>query len=355
MGKPRTYWGWLKDNGDCLTKSSSQKWSLIITDLGCEFKVASICSKMEIPFFVPHTIHKKHPFMRPLLTQYMFCRVNAETREFLYGLSLIQRIDEVPNETELLHWLRDIQAVQDTFSCETPLLGDRTLVIRGRFTGIQGMIIEADNGFGFAKLKYPVLHGEAVTKIKINKLIKIKSQSEFLPGLNATIEDSISNRVQAMNADLIKFLAKHPDILYKLPSRRFEILVADLLSDMGCDVRLTPETRDKGRDILAVFPTPLGEILTVVECKRYNRNNKIGPDIVERLLWIADHLDKASCAMIATTSFFTTGARELEHEYRWRLMLKDYYALKEWLDQYGKWKIHPNAGLWLPSKITRPT
>ena len=104
--------------------------------------------------------------------------------------------------------------------------------------------------------------------------------------------------------------------------------MATLLRDRGCEVRLTPQSRDGGRDILAVFKTSIGDILTVVECKRFAPHWKIGQGIVERFLFTVQQRDRASCGLIATTSYFTSEARRLEKDYTWQLRLYDHESIQ---------------------------
>lgn len=46
--------------------------------------------------------------------------------------------------------------------------------------------------------------------------------------------------------DLLKMLKREPSSIYRLNPRDFELVVAELLKDMGCDVEVTPQTRDGG-------------------------------------------------------------------------------------------------------------
>jgi restriction endonuclease Mrr len=172
--------------------------------------------------------------------------------------------------------------------------------------------------------------------------------TSFNPPINHSQETRISAQLKMVTSEMVRHLAKKPDLLYKIDPRRFEELVADLLRDMGFDVQLTPQTRDGGRDILAIYRSPIAKLLTVVDCKRYAPNRPIGPEIVQRLLWIADNHDRASHAMIATTSFFTKGAVEIKNEYQWRLTLADLGEITKWLGQYGNWRANDHTGLWVP-------
>jgi restriction system protein len=103
-----------------------------------------------------------------------------------------------------------------------------------------------------------------------------------------------------------------------------------------------------GRDILAALNVSHGKILTLVECKRFKPERKVGIDILERFLWVLDRKDKASCGLIATTSYFSADARATEKEYKWRLGLKDFDGLRDWLSKYGSWTRNSGLGIWLP-------
>jgi restriction endonuclease Mrr len=158
----------------------------------------------------------------------------------------------------------------------------------------------------------------------------------------------LSVEASELNKELCAYLTKHPEKLHALPPRKFEELVADILKNMGCDVVLTPQTRDGGRDILATFPSPMGKLLTIVECKRYSPENKVGIDLVERFLFVLDRKDNASCGMLVTTSFFSQEAVARAREWEYRLKLRDLDGVKEWLSSYGSWTRSKEAGLWVP-------
>lgn len=158
-------------------------------------------------------------------------------------------------------------------------------------------------------------------------------------------------QVDQLNLELIQHLKKHPDYLYKISPRKFEEVVGDILHDLGCDVEITPQTRDGGRDILAAFPSPAGKLLAIVECKRFSPHRKVGIDLVERFLWVMDKKDRASCGLLVTTTYFSPEAKALETEFEYRLKLRDFSHLKQWIANYGKWTEKKHAGLWLPKSI----
>lgn len=185
---------------------------------------------------------------------------------------------------------------------------------------------------------------------------RIEGQVEQYP-LQIKLEDPAVHRdidlqICEINKELISYLNKNPDRIYSLPPRKFELLVADLLKDMGYDVTVTPATRDGGVDIFAAIKSPIGPVLTVVECKRYDKANKVGIEVIERFMFTIREKFKATCGLIATTSFFSSDSVKCGEQYKWQLYLRDFDSIKEWLGNYGKWSEDRDSGLWLPSALT---
>jgi HJR/Mrr/RecB family endonuclease len=137
-----------------------------------------------------------------------------------------------------------------------------------------------------------------------------------------------------VNDELIRHLKNHPHKMHELKPRQFEELVAAILRDLGYDVDLTAQSVDGGIDIIATRKSEVGEILLVVECKRYAERRPVGVGIVRALYGVGEQL-RATMAMLATTSFFTRAAREFERMLRNRLTLKDFNDLVGWLREYG--------------------
>lgn len=135
--------------------------------------------------------------------------------------------------------------------------------------------------------------------------------------------------------ELIRFFKKHPQKMYQLDPRRFEELVAAILKDLGYNVELTAQSADGGIDIIATQKTGIGEVLLIVDCKRYAPTRHVGVEIVRSMYGISEQR-RATMAMIATTSFFTRPALEFQRSVQHRLSLKDYDDLNIWLRNYGQ-------------------
>ena len=64
-------------------------------------------------------------------------------------------------------------------------------------------------------------------------------------------EHRIITDVREISDALLRQVSENPLLLYEMPPRRFEELVAELLERAGYTVTLTPQTRDGGKDMHA--------------------------------------------------------------------------------------------------------
>jgi restriction system protein len=139
--------------------------------------------------------------------------------------------------------------------------------------------------------------------------------------------------VASANSAILEMLKKQPELAWKLPSRKFEEIVAEILDKQGYDVSLTPASGDGGFDIYAARKDGLGKFLYLVECKRYVPPHKVGVEIV-RALYGVIQIQRATAGAIVTTSFFTAGAKEFQREVQYHLHLHDYIALQKWVEDF---------------------
>ena len=110
---------------------------------------------------------------------------------------------------------------------------------------------------------------------------------------------------------------------------------------IGYSVELTPKGADGGVDIFATQKSGIGELLLIVDCKRYDSEKHVGVGMVRSLYGVAEQMG-ATKAMVATTSFFTRPAKEFQDKIKYRLALKDYNDLISWLEHYGQTRSSTN-------------
>ena len=135
------------------------------------------------------------------------------------------------------------------------------------------------------------------------------------------------------NERLLKALKKQPKDVFRLTPRQFEEVVADLLQDMDYDVTLTKQTNDGGADILAVKKTEVGDVLCLVDAKKYKESHKIGVGMVRTLLGTLEDY-RATSAMLATTSTYSPKAKAMQEKHQFRLSLKVYTDVVGWIQKF---------------------
>lgn len=122
--------------------------------------------------------------------------------------------------------------------------------------------------------------------------------------------------------------------LQSLTARQFEELVAEIWHRFGFEIELTPQTRDGGRDIIAISSSTV-RTRYLIECKRFRPDRKVSVEIV-RALYGVKVSERATKAILATTSTFTRDASAFFEQHIWELEGRDYDGLLEWIAECKK-------------------
>jgi HJR/Mrr/RecB family endonuclease len=145
------------------------------------------------------------------------------------------------------------------------------------------------------------------------------SPTIFLPQLVKVVDTSLIPRIKA-----------DPSLIYRVHPRQFEEVIADIFSKFGFLVELTKQTRDGGRDIIALLNKMDINCKYIIECKRYAPTRKVSIGIVQRLLGVKV-AEAANKAILVTTSSYTLDARRFESNHLWDLSLKDNNDILGWI------------------------
>lgn len=109
--------------------------------------------------------------------------------------------------------------------------------------------------------------------------------------------------------ELYAHFAGNPDQLHRLNPRAFEILLSRVLQNQGFATELGPGSGDGGVDIRLWQRGPLGDMLTLVQAKRYAPHRKITLDAVAALRGVMA-VEEAPRGMFITTSTYLPSARQ---------------------------------------------
>ena len=123
-------------------------------------------------------------------------------------------------------------------------------------------------------------------------------------------------------------LYRTPDDLKTINRRLFEV-VAEIFHKLGFEVELTRQTRDGGKDIIAISRRPFG-LRFLIECKRPNPGNPVRVAAVRELLFVKGK-ENATKGILVTTTRFTADARILAEQHLWELELRAFDDVTSWV------------------------
>jgi hypothetical protein len=149
-------------------------------------------------------------------------------------------------------------------------------------------------------------------------------------GLPGQIVQAVSNPWE----DICRFITKHPSYLHQMPSRKFEMLIAEIFRDHGWIVELTSQTRDGGYDIIALqYAHPLN-LRVLVEAKRWSPKRPVGVSVVRSLYGLRAH-ESFSQVVLATSSYVSRPAKKaFERQIPWELDFLERDKILEWCCSY---------------------
>ena len=179
-------------------------------------------------------------------------------------------------------------------------------------------------------------HGKELSKLE--SILKSKNTKQIV---NFDLETEYSQNTiigvsNQINLKLIEKLSKFPTELKTFNRRLFEELIAELFHGFGYDVELTKQTRDGGRDIVAIKNNEIA-LKYLIECKRPDPGNVVGIKPIRELYGVKSD-EKASKAILATSTYFSKDALKFVERNKWEMETKDYDGLQEWISQYLKIK-----------------
>lgn len=137
---------------------------------------------------------------------------------------------------------------------------------------------------------------------------------------------------------------RHPEDLYKLGWREFEILLFRIFQNQGYKAVLGAGQNDGGVDIKLWQENPIGDVLTLVQAKKYRLKNKIGLEPVAALYGITKS-EKASGAIFVTTSSYAPVAKRFENRNSKELYLAEKDHVIDWCSKASRGVIADKSSL----------
>ena len=139
----------------------------------------------------------------------------------------------------------------------------------------------------------------------------------------------VQHDIADVHEELYSYFAERPDDLYRLSWREFEILLFRIFQNQGFTCELGPGSNDGGIDVRVLQRDPLGDILTLVQAKKFSPRNKINMSAVAALHGVAD-VENAQKSIFVTTSDYLPSARKFAGRTRIPMTLATSNDVREW-------------------------
>ena len=147
----------------------------------------------------------------------------------------------------------------------------------------------------------------------------------------------IQGDFDALNSELYEYFSKNSDQLARLHWRQFEKLVAEVLQAQGFETELGPGHADGGVDIRLLQRDPIGDMLTLVQVRKYNKRYQIRLEAVQALHG-AKEAEGADKSLFVTTSRYQPAAKNFAG--RDNVQMELYVS-----DDVRKWCVDASAGV----------
>lgn len=157
--------------------------------------------------------------------------------------------------------------------------------------------------------------------------------------------------VADVHEELYSYFANRPSDLYRLTWREYETLLFRIFQNQGFTCELGPGSDDGGIDVRVLQRDPLGDILTLVQAKKYAVNRKINLSAVAALHGVAD-VENAQRSLFVTTSEYLPSARKFAGRTSIPMTLATSEDVRHWCQAASEGIIRDKSKLVTPSAVS---
>jgi hypothetical protein len=152
--------------------------------------------------------------------------------------------------------------------------------------------------------------------------------------------------------ELYDHFVRRPEDLNRLHWRDFEVLLFRIFQNQGFEPELGPGRGDDGVDLRLWQRDPIGDILTLVQAKRYAIGNKIDLTQVAALYGISV-IESADKALFVTTSSYAPVAHRFAARTLGSLELAERHNIVKWCARATAGIIADKSSLVSPASVNR--
>jgi len=132
-----------------------------------------------------------------------------------------------------------------------------------------------------------------------------------------------------ITCEVLEYFARNPAELERLHWRKLEELLDSVFRNQGFYTEIGPGNGDDGVDLRLVQKDTIGEIVTLVQAKRYASKYPVHLEAVQALSAVVDH-NKANRGLFVTTSRYLPSTQRFAEAQRGKLVLAQSEDVSRW-------------------------
>lgn len=160
-------------------------------------------------------------------------------------------------------------------------------------------------------------------------------------------EDEVFTAFKILNKTLAQSIAKNPNYLNKLEWFYLERMLAEVLEGLGFSVKLTPPSKDGGKDIILECIVSGSKHTYIIEIKHWRAGGRVGYGKIKEFLDIVVREKRQGGLFLSTSGYCNNVYQILSEIEREQLKLGDNKTVIYWCKTYVKAQL----GIWSPPEL----
>ena len=191
-------------------------------------------------------------------------------------------------------------------------------------------------------------HYKAYFYAKDDKLNEAFEEYFHWKWVSSLVQEDIGDLYEEM----YEYFFQNPDKLHNLSPREYEVMLSRIFQNQGYETILGPGSGDGGVDLRLIHREPLGDIVTLVQAKRYAKHRKINLTPVQALRGVMAE-ENVKNGIFITTSDYLPSTKRFANNSNSILQLKKSSDVAEWCNIAKNLVIEDKSKLISPEYINK--
>lgn len=214
-----------------------------------------------------------------------------------------------------------------------------------------GILVAYRKNFEWFKLQEDIsslLNLKALKDTTLNGLIDDHINKNFFLPQQDERQETIDFILKSTFQKIAELIAEDPDYLEHIEWRDLERILGEVLFEIGFSVKVTPPSKDGGKDIIASIEVSNKKYSFIIELKHWRSGKKVGKESVEKFLRVVINEQRSGGLFLASYGFTENCREALASFKQYRVNLGDGEKLYSFFQLYQQKK---NGKILVPEEL----